>query len=97
VFKARGVLKGDTSGTVNNIQYKDGILTGDIGLIMLVEVHAGIHQERGYIPVFNYVPEGPTFVKDATAVFLILHELCEKLQFAGEIPAIPEVQEGMDY
>lgn len=94
-FEASGYLKGFPENKVT-IEFNNGELSGDILLLTELEFEAVRLKSLygGEIGGLNISFSDADMLKNPLAVYLLLHEVCNNLQFRGDIPEIPELEEG---
>jgi hypothetical protein len=79
-------------GVAGEIQFSDGILTGEMMLVQFLISEAEASEGEAIGP-YNYCPEG-SHISDPLSIRLLIEELFDTYEFIGEVPADPELEEG---
>lgn len=95
-FKMQGVMKGNFTKIVREIQFDDGELTGDKVLLFEIECLAKDYKfEAGSIAGI-YTPDTDDYTEDAMAVIMLMNELCTDVKLSGNFPKWDkEVEKGV--
>lgn len=97
MFTARGILEFDFKDIVYEIQFKEGVLTGDFPLVTAIQELAEKYSVEGR-HFSLYTPSDNDYTKDGIAVAFIMQDVCRKesVKFKGKVPTLP-YEEGLIY
>lgn len=97
MFTARGILEFGSLGTYYEIQFKEGVLTGDFPLVTAIQELAKRYSVEGH-HFSLYTPSDDDYTKDGIAVAFMMQDVCRKesVKFKGKVPTLP-YQDGVIY
>lgn len=98
-FSLKGKIKDSDVKTEYELHFDNGEVTGDMPVTEALKIKAYILSSTvgNVIPAFNYVVDEKNMLKDAMAVYLLFHEICEDVKKKGETPEFADLEEGAVY
>ncbi|KEF39984.1 hypothetical protein M670_01008 [Schinkia azotoformans MEV2011] len=97
MFKIKGIPQEDKKRREGIIQFDNGVLSGDEGMIKLLKGKADYFEYvEESIPPVGYVLETDKWWQDAIAVILIASLIFDDVKFLDDVPEV-EIEEGIDY
>jgi hypothetical protein len=96
LFKATGILKGDTTKTSYTVEFSQKGLTGDKPFIEAITRLSRKLEALGEKPIVGYGNDVKDYTTDANIVCVMIQNLCDEVEWTGITPELPYV-EGVEY